>query len=102
MTGRRAVQGWWRQVILGVFLFAAVATPTGDPCTMTALAVPMLVPRDRCVAMPDLAALDDRRAVDGIDSTTTTCDDDEASPLDDRPAPLDDGPGSRLDDDDIT
>ena len=32
---------WWRQIIFGVFLFAAVATPTGDPLTMTSLAAPL-------------------------------------------------------------
>jgi sec-independent protein translocase protein TatC len=37
------LRGWWRQVVFGVFLFAAVATPTGDPLTMTVLAVPLLV-----------------------------------------------------------
>ena len=41
----RKLAGWWRQIILGVFLFAAIATPTGDPFTMTVLAVPLLRPR---------------------------------------------------------
>ena len=34
---------WWRGAILGVFVFAAVITPTPDPWNMTLLAVPMLV-----------------------------------------------------------
>jgi len=37
----RRLAGWWRQIVFGVFLFAAVATPTGDPFTMTALALPL-------------------------------------------------------------
>jgi sec-independent protein translocase protein TatC len=37
----RKLAGWWRQIVFGVFLFAAVATPTGDPFTMTALALPL-------------------------------------------------------------
>ena len=42
VTGRQLLKAW-RPVILGAFLFAAIATPSGDPYTMTALAVPMLV-----------------------------------------------------------
>jgi sec-independent protein translocase protein TatC len=37
----RRLAGWWRQIVFGVFVFAAVATPTGDPFTMTALALPL-------------------------------------------------------------
>jgi sec-independent protein translocase protein TatC len=37
----RKLASWWRQIVFGVFLFAAVATPTGDPFTMTALALPL-------------------------------------------------------------
>ena len=33
---------WWRGIVFGVFVFAAVATPTGDPLTMLALALPVL------------------------------------------------------------
>ena len=42
VTGRQLLKAW-RPVIIGSFVFAAVATPSGDPWTMTALAVPMLV-----------------------------------------------------------
>ncbi len=38
-----ALRRWWRVVVMGVFLFAAIATPTGDPLTMMAVALPMLV-----------------------------------------------------------
>ncbi|SEL26301.1 twin-arginine translocase subunit TatC [Streptacidiphilus jiangxiensis] len=31
----------WRPVIFGIFVFSAVAVPTGDPLTMTVLAVPI-------------------------------------------------------------
>lgn len=34
---------WWRGVVVGVLVFSAVATPTTDPLTMLALAVPLLV-----------------------------------------------------------
>lgn len=37
------LRSWWRGITFGVFVFAAVATPTGDPWTMLALATPMLI-----------------------------------------------------------
>ena len=33
---------WWRHAVLVIFIFAAVATPTTDPATMTMLAGPMV------------------------------------------------------------
>lgn len=92
----------WRPVILGAFVFAAVATPSGDPWTMTALAVPMLV---LFAAAATLCLLMDRRrrsrGVDGLQYDDI--DDDSAAPIDDRPGSIDQP--RRLDaedDDDIT
>ncbi|MBC9725885.1 twin-arginine translocase subunit TatC [Streptomyces sp. TRM68367] len=42
VTGRR-MMGWWRGVVMGVFVFGAVATPTTDPVGMIALAGPIVV-----------------------------------------------------------
>jgi len=42
LTPRRLIQ-WWRQAIVVIALIAAVITPSGDPISMIALAVPMLV-----------------------------------------------------------
>lgn len=39
----RKIRSWWRQMIFGIFVFAAAATPTGDPFTLAALAAPMTV-----------------------------------------------------------
>ncbi len=39
----RKLASWWRWVVLGVVIFAAAATPTGDPFNLALLAVPMLV-----------------------------------------------------------
>ena len=79
VTGRQLLKAW-RPVILGAFLFAAIATPSGDPYTMTALAVPMLV---LYYTAAGLALLTDRRrrraGIDGLDYAAL--DDDEASPL---------------------
>ena len=37
------LRSWWRQILVGALLFAAVATPTSDPINMLLLAVPMMV-----------------------------------------------------------
>ncbi|NEA46089.1 twin-arginine translocase subunit TatC [Streptomyces sp. SID10815] len=42
LTGRRML-GWWRGMILGITVFAAVATPSTDPVSMLALAGPIWV-----------------------------------------------------------
>ncbi len=64
VTGRALLRAW-RPVILGSFVFAAVATPSGDPYTMTALALPMLV---LYYIAAGLAVLTDRRRRrEGID-----------------------------------
>ena len=42
LTGQRLLS-WWRWIIISIFLFAAVATPTGDPINMALLAGPILV-----------------------------------------------------------
>jgi sec-independent protein translocase protein TatC len=80
VTGRALLKAW-RPVILGAFVFAAIATPSGDPYTMTALAVPMLV---LYYAAAGISLLTDRRrrraGIDGLDYAAL--DDDQASPLD--------------------
>jgi sec-independent protein translocase protein TatC len=38
----RTLLSWWRWIVMGVVVFAAVATPTGDPFNLSLLAVPML------------------------------------------------------------
>ncbi|MEU2622308.1 twin-arginine translocase subunit TatC [Streptomyces sp. NPDC007157] len=42
VSGRRML-GWWRAMILGITVFAAVATPSTDPLSMLALAGPIWV-----------------------------------------------------------
>lgn len=39
----RQLLGWWRQAIVVIALIAAVITPSGDPISMLALAIPMLL-----------------------------------------------------------
>jgi sec-independent protein translocase protein TatC len=42
LLSARTIRGWWRIVVMVVLLFAAIATPTGDPLTMTLVATPIL------------------------------------------------------------
>jgi len=42
LTGKRML-GWWRGMIMGITVFAAIATPSTDPLTMLALAGPIWV-----------------------------------------------------------
>jgi sec-independent protein translocase protein TatC len=39
----RQLLRWWRQAIVVIVVIAAVITPSGDPISMTALALPMLL-----------------------------------------------------------
>jgi sec-independent protein translocase protein TatC len=89
VTGRTLLKAW-RTVILGTFVFAAVATPSGDPWTMCALALPMLLLFYIAVA---ICFVTDRRRrlATSPDSDFTGLADDEASPLDTTPTRGDDG-----------
>lgn len=80
LTGKR-VLSWWRSMVLGVFVFAAVATPTGDPVNLMLLAGPMTV---LMVLAIGIALLNDRRRRRKQKATGTDWEslpDDEASPL---------------------
>lgn len=48
----------WRWIILGAFVFGAVATPNGDPVAMTFVALPMIILSFTAVG---IALLNDRR-----------------------------------------
>jgi sec-independent protein translocase protein TatC len=69
-------------------LFAAVATPTGDPINLALLAGPILI----LVAIAvGIALLNDRRRArrHASDVDFHDLDDDEASPIDLEPSPID-------------
>lgn len=76
VTGRR-MAGWWRGVIMGIFVFGAVATPSTDPFGMIALSGPIIVLYFIAVG---IAILNDRRRA--RNNPDTELDDDEASSLD--------------------
>jgi sec-independent protein translocase protein TatC len=75
LTGKRMLS-WWRAMILGITVFAAVATPSTDPLSMVALAGPIWVLYFAAVAFSLLN--DKRRRL----REAAGPDDDEASELD--------------------
>ena len=80
LSGKR-LASWWRGIVFGIFLFAAVATPTGDPITMLELALPIF-------ALVGLALLfccvnDKRRAKRGLEPDYDKWGDDETSDITD-------------------
>ncbi|WP_409237288.1 twin-arginine translocase subunit TatC [Streptomyces sp. PA5.6] len=84
VTGRRMAT-WWRGVVMGVFIFGAVATPTTDPVGMIALAGPIVVLYFIAVG---ISLLNDRRR--RRNNPDAELDDDEASELDLTPQAVDD------------
>lgn len=57
ISGRRML-GWWRGMVLGITVFAAIATPSTDPISMLALAGPIWL---MYFAATGIALLNDRR-----------------------------------------
>lgn len=71
---------WARYIIFGIFVFAAVATPSQDPFTMSALAIPMTLLFGIAVG---IATLHDRRVARLGSSLYPDLSDDELSTIDD-------------------
>src|SRR3954451_14433384 len=78
--------GWWRQIIFGVFLFAAIATPTGDPVNLSLLAFPIL---GLVFIAMGIASFNDRRRGRRGPQGADEWDDEEASPMPEASGPLD-------------
>jgi sec-independent protein translocase protein TatC len=77
---------WSRGILFAIFVFAGGATPSGDPITMLALAVPMCLLYGAALG---IAFVHDRREERrAANSPYAGLSDDEASPLDD-PDPVD-------------
>lgn len=68
----------WRFAVIGIFIFAAVMTPTPDPFTMFTLALPMCL---LYFLACGVAKLNDRRKRHERPAWADTLADDEASPL---------------------
>ena len=72
---------WWRGITFGIFVFAAVATPTPDPWTMLILAAPMV---GLTLVAFSIAWLNDRRrARHSTEPDYAELGDDETSVIDD-------------------
>jgi sec-independent protein translocase protein TatC len=93
-----AIRRSWRWTVLAVFLFGAIATPTGDPLSMMLLAGPMLILI--LLAFGFCLLNDRRRSRRSTEPDYDSLADDEASPIDgadgvdgvtpiDRPDPID-------------
>ncbi len=77
LAGQRLLS-WWRWIIFITFIFAAVATPTGDPINMMLLAVPILLLMSLAIG---ICLLNDRRRARKGRLEYADWDDDEVSPL---------------------
>jgi sec-independent protein translocase protein TatC len=91
LKGKQLV-GWWRWIIIIVMVFAAVATPTGDPINLMLLAGPILI---LVMIAVGICVLNDKRRERrrrGSDTDFDGLSDDEASPLDESPSALDEVP----------
>ena len=73
----KKIREWWRGFVMVIILFAAIATPTGDPLNLMLVAVPILLLV--VVAWAIAAANDWRRRRKGI--TQVDISDDEASDI---------------------
>ncbi|MFB9514879.1 twin-arginine translocase subunit TatC [Streptomyces purpureus] len=82
VTGKR-MAGWWRGVVMGIFVFGAIATPSTDPLGMIALAGPIIVLYFIAVG---ISILNDRRR--RRNDPDAELDDDEASEVDLTPSAL--------------
>ncbi len=80
LTGKRLLS-WWRWIIFSIFIFSAVATPTGDPINLVLLAAPILLLMMIAVG---ISLLNDKRRArkSPQDEDFSQLDDDEISPLD--------------------
>ena len=77
LLSARKIREWWRGFVMVIILFAAIATPTGDPLNLMLVAVPILL---LVVVAWAIAAINDwRRRRQG--PSTVELSDDEASDI---------------------
>jgi sec-independent protein translocase protein TatC len=82
----KAMRKHWRIIVLAIFVFGAVAVPTGDPFGMSALALPICVLYFAAVGVSELN--DRRRARRRASMPGADLSPDEATDLDLTPAPI--------------
>lgn len=82
----KAMRKWWRGIILAIFVFGAIAVPTGDPFGMSALAIPICILYAAAVGISELN--DRRRARRRANAPGANLSPDEATELDLAPQPV--------------
>jgi sec-independent protein translocase protein TatC len=82
----KAMRKWWRGIVLAIFIFAAIAVPTGDPIGMSVLAIPICLLYFSAVGIAELN--DRRRARRRAAMPGANLSPDEATDLDLSPAPV--------------
>jgi sec-independent protein translocase protein TatC len=85
LSGERMRKSW-RVVVLAIFVFSAIAVPTGDPIGMSVLAIPICLLYFGAIGIA--LANDKRRAARQAADPIHQLSPDEASPLDLTPAPI--------------
>jgi sec-independent protein translocase protein TatC len=66
----RKLLGWWRQAVVTIAVVAAVITPSGDPISMMALAVPMYIFYLIAVGIGFVLARSKRKKAQRVDTAT--------------------------------
>jgi sec-independent protein translocase protein TatC len=79
IASAKRLLGWWRGAVFAFFAFSAIAIPTGDPFSMTALGLGLTALYFGAVGF---AFVNDRRRERRHRAEFGEVDDDEASPLD--------------------
>lgn len=82
----KAMRKHWRVIVLVIFVFGAIAVPTGDPFGMSALAIPICILYFGAVGVAELN--DRRRARKRAAMPGANLSPDEATDLDLSPAPV--------------
>jgi sec-independent protein translocase protein TatC len=84
------MRAWRRGMVVGIAVASAVLTPSQDPFTFLAMALPLFALYEGCILVARLRerALRRRRAVEPGAQELERLGDDETSRIDDRPSPL--------------
>ena len=82
----KAMRKYWRVIVLAIFIFGAIAVPTGDPFGMSALAIPICILYFAAVGVSEVN--DRRRARRRANAPGANLSPDEATDLDLTPQPV--------------